>query len=157
MSTLKQAISDFLAQKRIAVAGVSRGGSEAANSVYRKLRDAGYQVFPVNPSAAEVEGETCYPNIAAIPGGVDGVVIATHPKVAGQVVRECAEAGISRVWMHRSFGGGSVSQEAVDFCRDNSITVIPGGCPLMFCEPVDFGHKCMRWILNLTGGLPKQV
>ena len=157
MPTLKQTVGDFLAQKRIAVAGVSRGGDVAANTVYKKLRGAGYEVFPINPNADEVEGDTCYPNVKAIPGGVDGVVIATHPKMTDQVVRECAEAGVSRIWMHRSFGEGSVSQEAVDFCRDNNITVIPGGCPMMFCEPVDFGHKCMRWILKLTGGLPKQV
>jgi predicted CoA-binding protein len=156
MSTMKETVSNFLAQGRLAVVGVSRSGG-AANSVYKKLRDAGYQVFAVNPNASEVEGDACYANLRAIPGGVDGVVIATHPKVTDQIVRECAEAGISRIWMHRSFGQGSVSLEAVDYCRENNIIIIPGGCPMMFCEPVDFGHKCMRWILNLTGGLPKQV
>jgi hypothetical protein len=157
MPTLKEAVDDFLAQKRIAVAGVSRSGGEAANTVYRKLRGAGYQVFAVNPSADEVEGDTCYPNLKSIPGGVEAVVIATSPEVTESVVRDCAEQDISRVWMHRSFGKGSVSQAAADFCRDNNITVIPGGCPMMFCTPVDFGHRCMRWILNLTGGLPKQA
>jgi predicted CoA-binding protein len=157
MSTLKETVNDFLDQKRIAVVGVSRSGDAAANTVYKKLRDAGYQVFPVNPKADQVEGDPCYANVNAIPDGVDGVVIATHPKVTDQIVQECAAAGISRIWMHRSFGEGSVSPEAVDFCRTNNLTVIPGGCPMMFCEPVDFGHKCMRWVLNLTGGLPKQV
>ena len=157
MPALKESVDDFLAQKRIAVLGVSRGGREAANTVYRKLRGAGYQVFAVNPNADEVEGDTCYPNLTSIPGGVEAVVIATSPEVTESVVRDCAEQGISRVWMHRSFGKGSVSQAAADFCRDNNITVIPGGCPMMFCAPVDFGHTCMRWILNLTGGLPKQT
>lgn len=157
MPTLKETVDDFLAQKRIAVAGVSRSGGEAANLVYRKLRGAGYQVFAINPNAEEVEGEKCYPDLKSIPGGVEGVVIATHPKVTDQIVRECAEMGISQVWIHRSFGGGSVSDAAVNFCRENNITVIPGGCPMMYCEPVDIGHKCMRWVLNLTGGLPKQV
>lgn len=157
MSTLQKTVTDFLAQKRIAVAGVSRNGDAAANAIYKKLRDAGYQVFPVNPNASEVEGDPCYANVSAIPEGVDGVVIATTPQVTAQIVRECAEAGVLRVWMHRSFGEGSVSSEAVDFCREQNMTVIPGGCPMMFCEPVDFGHKCIRWVLNLTGGLPKQV
>ena len=157
MSTLKESVNDFLAQERIAVAGVSRSGDAAANLIYKKLRDAGFQVFPVNPNAEEVEGDTCYANISSIPQGVDGVVIATQPQVTDQIVRECADAGVSRIWMHRSFGTGSVSDEAVNYCREKNITVIPGGCPMMFCEPVDFGHKCMRWILNLTGGLPKQV
>jgi hypothetical protein len=75
--------------------------------------------------------------------------------VAERIVRECAAVGVSRVWMHRSFGTGSVSETAVKFCNENNITVIAGGCPMMFCEPVDFGHKCMRWILKWSGGLPK--
>ncbi len=157
MPTLNEAVSDFLAQKRIAVAGVSRSDQEAANAIYRKLRESGYEVFATNPKADEVEGDKCYPNLVAIPGQLDGVVIATSPDATEQVVRECVELGIPRVWMHRSFGQGSVSDEAVDFCRKNGITVIPGGCPMMFCAPVDFGHKCIRWILNLTGGLPKTI
>jgi predicted CoA-binding protein len=155
MSRLKEAVESFLAQKRIAVAGVSRSKNEAANIVFRKLRDSGYEVFPINPNAGELEGDTCYPDLKSVPGGVDAVVIATHPKVAGQIVRDCAELGISHVWMHRSFGRGSVSDEALEYCRGHWIHVIPGGCPMMFCEPVDFGHKCMRWILKLTGGLPE--
>lgn len=157
MPTLEETVGDFLAQKRIAVAGVSRSGREAANLIYRKLRSRGYLVFAINPNSEEVEGDICYPDLKSIPGGVDGIVIATHPKVTDQIVRECAELGISRMWIHRSFGNGSVSEAAVDFCRENNLTVIPGGCPMMYCEPVDIGHKCMRWVLNLTGGLPKQV
>jgi len=154
MTTLKEMVTDFLAQKRIAVAGVSRRGGEAANLVYRKLRGAGYQVFAVNPNATEVEGSPCYADLRSIPGGADGVVIATPPAAALQIVQECAALGISRVWMHRSFGEGSVSETAVRFCREHRIAVIAGGCPVMFCTPVDVGHKCMRWILRLTGRLP---
>ncbi len=157
MPTLKEAVDDFLAQKRIAVVGVSRSSSEAANSVYRTLRGGGYEVFAVNPNAEEVEGDACYSDLKSIPGGIDAVVVATTPEVAETVVRECAEQGISRVWMHRSFGTGSVSEEAADFCRNNGITVIAGGCPRMFVPGADFGHKCMRLVLNLTGGLPKKV
>ena len=150
-------IEDFLAQKRIAVAGVSRTRQDAANTIYKKLRDTGYQVFPVNPNAQIVEGDTCYPDLKSIPDGVHGVVIATSPEAAESIVRECAEVGVSRVWMHRAFEfmGSSVSEEAVTFCRENDIAVIEGGCPMMFCEPVDFGHKCMRWISRMTGGLPQ--
>jgi predicted CoA-binding protein len=147
MATMKEAVEAFLAQKRIAVAGVSRNKNEAANTVYRKLRASGYEVFAVNPNA----------DLRSVPGGVDGVVIATRPDVTEQVVRECAELGVPRVWMHRSFGEGSVSEDAVEYCREKGIDVIAGGCPMMFCRPVDFGHKCMRWILDLTGGLPKEA
>jgi predicted CoA-binding protein len=157
MSFIKEAVDEFLAQDRFAVAGVSRSGNEAANTIYKKLKGAGYTVFPTNPSAEEVEGDPCYPDLKSIPGGVGGVVIATHPKVALSVVEECSELGISHVWFHRSFGQGSVAEEALTFCRDNDIKVIPGGCPMMFVEKVDIGHKCMRWFLSVTGGLPKEI
>ncbi len=149
-------IEEFLAQKRIAVAGVSGSTPDmAANMIYKKLRGAGYQVFAVNPKAQEVEGDACYPNRAALPEKVDGVVISTPPAAADTLVRECAESGIERVWMHRSFGEGSVSESAAQFCRDHGIKVIAGACPMMFCEPVDFGHKCMRLMVRLTGKMPK--
>ena len=157
MTDMKSAVADFLAFRRVAVAGVSRSKNEAANLVYRKLRDAGYEVFPVNPNAEEVEGDTCYPSLESIPGGVEGVVVATHPKVTDDIVRACVALNIQHVWMHRSFGQGSVSAEAVEYCKENGITVIPGGCPMMYCQPVDVGHKCMRWFLGLTGGLPKSI
>lgn len=153
MSDYRESIDDFLRQKRIAIAGVSRNTGETANFIYRTLRDAGYGVFAVNPNASELEGDPCYPNLAAIPDGVDGVLIVTPPERAVDVVRECKELGIARVWMHRSFGTGSVSDEAVELCRKEGIRVIPGGCPMMFREGADFGHKCMRFVLKLTGRL----
>jgi len=157
MSTLDVKVRDFLAQKRIAVAGVSRTKNDAANLIYRKLKSSGYQVFPVNPNADAFEGDPCYSDLKSIPGGVEGVVIVTRPPVTEAIVRQCPAAGVSRVWIHQSLmrAGTSVSAAAVAFCTENSITVIAGACPMMFCEPVDFGHKCMRWGMRLTGSLPK--
>ena len=155
MASIPNSIADFLRGKRIGVAGVSRNRSEAANAIYRRLRDSGYDVFPVNPRASEVEGTPCYPDIASLPGPIDGVVVATHPDVAFEVVRQCADSGVGRVWFHRSFGKGSVSEEAVRECEKRGIQVIVGGCPLMFCEPVDFGHKCMKWWLQRRGRVPR--
>ncbi len=150
-----EAIDQFLKQKRIAIAGVSRTKTEAANTIFRKLRDSGYEVLPVNPKAESLEGAVCYPDLGSIPGEIDAVVIATHPKATLEVARQCVELGVPHVWMHRAFGAGSVSEEAVALCRDKGLSVIPGGCPMMFCAPVDVGHRCMRWFLRLTGGLPK--
>ena len=154
MPTLAEAAADFLAQHRLAVAGVSRKGDVAANIVYKKLRGAGYAVFAINPNADVVEGDPCYPNLAAIDGGVDGVVIATHPDQALEMVEQCIAAGVPRVWIHRSFGQGSVTEAAVARCVEVGIAVIPGACPMMFCDPVDMGHRCMRWVLKHTGKLP---
>lgn len=155
MSDLSMAAGDFLAQKRLAVAGVSREGNLPANLIFRKLASGGYQVYPVNPRAEEVEGVKCYPDLSSIPGEIQGVVVATPPQAAETIVQQCMELGVPRVWMHRSFGQGSVSQKAVDLCRENGITVIPGACPMMYLEPVDLGHKCIRWFLGVSRKLPE--
>ena len=156
MSEAFDKVKEFLAQEHIAVAGVSRESKgKPANAIYNKLKNANYHVYALNPNAETVEGAPSYPNLKAVPGPVDGVVIVTRPEITEAIVRECLEVGIHRVWMHRSFGQGSVSDAAVRFCEENEIAVIPGGCPMMFCEPVDFGHKCIRWILKVSGGLPR--
>lgn len=155
MSDLPAAVAAFLSGKRIAVAGVSREPKgHVGNAIFKKFRDGGYETYAVNPNATEVEGERCYPAIGAIPGDIDGVVIATRPEMAASVVRQCADKGIKRVWFHRSFGQGSVSQEALAACRSSGVEAIEGGCPLMYIAPVDGGHKCFRLILRLLGKVP---
>lgn len=158
MSTIKEAATEFLANKRIAVTGVSRnGGNHGGNIVYQRLRERGYDVYPVNPHADTVEGDTCYPDLKSVPGGVEAVVIGTRPSIAEQTMRECDELGIKQVWMHRMFGAGSVSDEATDYGRSHGITVIDGGCPLMFAPTSDPGHKVMRVVGTLNGHVPRHV
>ncbi len=149
MARIPAPVAEFLAGRRFVVAGVSRDRAQAANAVYRKLRAAGYEVFPLNPNTSEVEGVRCYPDLGSIPGSIDGLLAATHPRVAVELVRQCGEHGVRRIWFHRSFGQGSVSKEAIGECEARGIKCIAGGCPLMYCEPVDFGHRCMRWVLRL--------
>ena len=155
MATMPESVAAFLRGRRIAVAGVSRQPSQAANAVFGKLRRTGYEVFPINPNATHVEGVTCYRDVAAVPGTLDGVVIATPPDVAIRIVQQCHDHGVHRVWFHRSFGDGSVSEDAVRACHAYGIDGIVGGCPLMFCEPVDFGHRCMKWWLQRQGRVPR--
>ena len=156
--SLETKVDQFLAQRRIAVAGVSRNNNHhpAGNLIYRRLKRTGHDVFPVNPHMQTFEGDRCYPDVRSIPGGVDGVVIVTRPEIAERIVHECGDAGVRRVWMHQSMGknGSSVSPAAVEYCRQHDISVIAGGCPMMYGDGVDLGHTCMRWILRLTGGLP---
>jgi predicted CoA-binding protein len=157
-TSLETRVDDFLAQKRIAVAGVSRDQRRhpVGNLIYHRLRRTGHEVFAVNPHMPTFEGDRCYPDVRSIPGGVDGVVIVTRPEATQRIVRDCGEAGVRRIWMHQSLGKGSssVSPEAIEYCRQHGIDVIAGACPMMFGPGVDFGHTCMRWILRLTGGLP---
>ena len=155
MKNTPESVALFLAGKRIAVAGVSRQKSQPANAILERLAETGHEVFAVNPNAAHVAGRNSYPDLAAIPGDLDGVVIATHPKVSLDIVRQCEERGVKRVWFHRSFGTGSVSEEAVGACRKAGIDAIVGGCPLMFCGSVDVGHRCFRWWLQKKGRVPK--
>jgi predicted CoA-binding protein len=153
---IKEAASTFLANKRVAVTGVSRTPkTHGSNTVYQRLRERGYEVFAVNPNAREVEGDPCYPDLRSIPGGVEAVVIGTRPERAEATVHECAELGIKHVWMHHGAGGSSVSAAATDYGRRHGITVIDGGCPLMFGPTADVGHKVMRVLL--AGRVPKEV
>jgi predicted CoA-binding protein len=155
---IKDAAAEFLASKRIAVTGVSRSPHDhGSNIVYKRLRERGYQVFAVNPNADEVEGDACYHDLKSIPGGVEAVVIGTRPETAEDTMRECAELGITHVWMHRAFGSGSVSEAAAHYGRQHGIQVIAGGCPLMFAPTSDPGHRAMRFVCALTGKVPRQV
>lgn len=153
MAQMPAVVSEFLAGKRIAVAGVSRRGESAGNAVFRKLRDNGYDAIPVNPHATELEGTRCYPDLQSIPGEIDGVVIATHPRTAIDIVRQAAARGTGRVWFHRSFGQGSVAEDAVHEARSLKLTTIVGGCPLMYLKP-DVAHRCMRSILAWRDRVP---
>jgi predicted CoA-binding protein len=163
LSTIDSLAKDFLDQKKIAVVGVRHNRDDAANAAYRKLRSAGHQVFAVNPKTETIDGDRCYPDLKSLPMPVDGVVIFTKPSITEQVVHQCIELRIPRVWMHCMFGTNprfgkkmsasitSASPEAIRLCKENNIAVISGGCPMMFCEPVDTGHKCMRGIFRLLG------
>jgi hypothetical protein len=155
---VRDAASAFLASKRIAVTGVSRDpATHGSNIVYKRLRDRGYDVFAVNPNTETVEGDRAYPTLASIPGGVEAVVIGTRPERAIDTMRVCDGLGIDQVWMHRSFGGGSVSPDATAYGRAHGIRVIDGGCPLMFGATADLGHRCIRAVSTMNGHVPRRV
>jgi predicted CoA-binding protein len=158
MTTIAEAAEDFLTQKRIAVTGVSRNpAGHGSNAVYQRLRERGYEVFAVNPNAETVEGDTAYPDLASIPGGVKAVVIGTRPEHADSTMHEAVDLGIRQVWMHRSFGTGSVSPTATEYGREHGVTVIDGGCPLMFGAASDGGHRFICRMMKVTGKVPRKV
>lgn len=158
MAKLDTMVQDFLAQKKIAVVGVSDKRETGCNLAYNKFKESGYQVFPVNPRISTFNGATCYPDLKSIPDKPDAVFILANPKVTDQIVQQCVELGVKHVWMHCMMGTKpglaagmtSVSQEAVELCKANGITVIPGACPNQFLKP-DFGHKMMRGMWRLFG------
>lgn len=154
MPAMPAAVAAFLAGKRIVVAGVSRTGRAPANAIFRRLQQGGYEAIPVNPQAAQLEGARSYPDLASVPGVVDGLVIATPPAAGANLVRDAAARGIRHLWFHRAFGAGSVSAEALEACRHLGIEPIVGGCPLMYCPPVDPAHRFLRWWLRLWHRVP---
>lgn len=149
MATIPESVAVFLAGKRIAVAGVSRDPNQAANAIFRRLRETGHETIPVNPHATELEGVPCYRDIASIPGTIDGLMVATTPDVTMDLVRQCSDRGIKNIWFHRSFGAGSVSDAAVQEAKQRGMNCLVGGCPLMYTGKVDPFHKCvgawLRW------------
>jgi predicted CoA-binding protein len=156
MQTIHDAASAFLANRRVAVTGVSRKSRDhGANYVYKRFKERGYQVFAVNPNATNVEGDACYADLKSIPDGVEAVMIGTRPEFAEATMRECVELGIKRVWMHHGAGASSVSAAATTYGRQHGITVIDGGCPLMFGPTADLGHKVMRFAYGRK--VPKEV
>jgi uncharacterized protein len=158
MTLTKEAATEFLTLKRVAVTGVSAHPSgHGSNVVYTRMRECGYEVFPVNPNQPVAEGDQTYPDLHAIPGGVDSVVIGTRPERAEATMREAIDLGITHVWMHRSYGSGSVSDEATALGREHGVTVIDGGCPLMYGQTSDGGHRAMCRVLTALGKVPRKV
>jgi len=149
--TSRAAVDDFVSQRKLAVVGVSRRRMKFGNLAFKELRGKGYKLFPVHPQAETLQGERCYPNLAALPEPVDGVLVVVPPAQAEQVVRDAAAAGIRRVWLQQ--GAGSAS--AIRFCAENGISAVHGECILMFAEPAPFYHRAHRWVWRLLGKLPR--
>jgi uncharacterized protein len=158
MSTIKPLVQDFLAQKKIAVVGVSDKRETGCNAGYRRFKSAGYNVSAINPNLTTFDGDPCYPDLKSIPEKPDAVFILANPRVTEQIVQQCVDLGIKHVWMHclmgtkpgLAMGMTSVSPEAVRMCRENGIEVIPGACPNQFLKP-DFGHALMRVMFSTLG------
>ncbi|MCX6083157.1 MAG: CoA-binding protein [Chloroflexi bacterium] len=133
------------------------------NLAYAKFKDAGYQVFAVNPHITIFKGDPCYPDLKTIPEVPDSVFILSNPTVTEQVVQQCIDLGIGHIWMHCMLGTKpglapgmtSVSANAVKMCRENGIKVITGACPNQFLNP-DFGHGLMRELWKLLGFMPAE-
>ena len=160
MSKLDTMVNDFLAQKKIAVVGVSDKRETGCNAGYLRFKSSGYTVYAVNPHIKTYKGDPCYPDLKSLPEKPDAVFILASPRVTDQIVKECVELGVRHVWMHCMMGTKpglaagmtSVSPEAVELCRKNGIAVIPGSCPNQFLKP-DFGHAMMRGLWGLVGNM----
>ena len=158
MAKIDELVKDFLAQKKVAVVGVSDKRETGCNMSYKKFKETGYQVFAINPRLTTFDGDPCYPDLKSLPEKTDAVFILASPKVTDLIVQQCVDLGVKHVWMHCMMGTkpglatsmSSVSPEAVRMCRENGIAVIPGTCPNQFIKP-DPGHAMMRGLWRLFG------
>lgn len=153
--TPHETIDDFLAQKRMAMVGISRKPADFSRSLFRELRRRGYDVVPVNPGVKEVEGQPCCARVQEITPPVDGALLMTTSATTEQVVRDCAEAGITRIWMYRAGGAGAVSRNAIQFCEARGIRVVPGECPYMFLPETGFVHRAHGFVRKIFGRYPR--
>ena len=151
MMTTKAAVSDFVAQRALAVVGVSRSREKFGNMAFRELKAKGYRVLPVNRNVDSIEGERCYPSLKELPEPVGGVLVVVPPAETVKVVQDAVEAGIQRVWLQR----GAESEAAIRTCEQHGVSVVSGECILMFAEPTGFGHRMHRWMRKLFGKLPR--
>ncbi len=157
MKKLDNLVQDFLAQKKIAVVGVSDKRDTGCNLAYKKFKENGYQVYAVNPRIAMYDGGTCYADLKSIPEKVDAVFILTSPKVTEQIVQQCIDLGVKHVWMHCMMGTKpglaagmtSVSQSAIEMCNANGIAVIPGCVPKSVLETGLWTHNDARHVENV--------
>jgi uncharacterized protein len=149
-----ETIEDFLAQKRIAMVGISRQPKTFSVMLFEAFSHRGYDIVPVNPHAPEVAGQRCFARVQDIQPPVDAALLMTSPEVTDAVVRDCAEAGIRRIWMYRAGGQGAVSPRAIEFCREHGIQVVPGECPFMFWRDAGIGHHLHGFIRKITGRYP---
>ena len=150
----KQAVDSFLSCRRIAVVGVSRDPKDFSRAVFRAFVTRGYDAVPVNPAGGEVEGRPAAGRVGDVHPPPEAALLLTPPAATERVVRECADAGVKRVWMHRGGGRGAVSPEAVAFCRDRGIEVVDGECPFMFLPDAGWFHGVHRFVRRLSGRLP---
>jgi predicted CoA-binding protein len=150
----RAAIDDFLGCRRLAIVGVSRQDKDFSRAVFRAFTGRGYEAVPVNPAGGEVDGLRCVPRIADVQPPVEAALLLTPSKATKDVVQECAEAGVRRIWLHRGGGPGAVSDEAVALCRDRGLEVVDGACPFMFLPDTGFPHRVHRFFVRLAGRLP---
>lgn len=142
---MNQSIQDFVGCKRIAVVGYSRNGRKFGNQAYVELQQRGYQVFAVHPTEKEISGVACYPNLKALQGKVDGVLISLPPKQAVSVLEETASIGVKNVWLQQ----GAESVEVLEVAKRLGLNVVAKKCVLMYAPPVRSFHGWHRSLAKL--------
>lgn len=143
-------IKAFLAQRQIAVAGVSRNRKKFGNIIFNDLIKKGYSALPVNPNATDIEGHKSYPNLSALPTEIEALVFVTPPDQTLALLKEALQTNIRYFWMQQ----GAENDEVISFCKENNLTFVSGRCILMHLEPVKGIHNLHRFFSKVFGSYP---
>ncbi len=135
--------------------GVSRNPKDFSRMLFRELVCRQYEIIPVNPSAQEIDGYPCHPRIGDIDPPVKTVLLMTPRTSSSQVLRECADVGADLVWLYGINGEQDVDADALRYCRDHGIGVVPGYCPYMFLEKAALYHRLHGFVARLIGKYPR--
>jgi len=146
---MREPIEEFLKCKSMAIIGASRGGRKFGNRALTELAKRGYRVIAIHPSAADISGVPCYPNLASAQGIVDGVVVSVHPQDSMQVLRDAAAIGLKRIWLQQ----GAESAEVMELARSLNLDPVTNRCILMYAAPVGGFHAWHRGFFRLLGKL----
>jgi predicted CoA-binding protein len=138
----------FLAVRRLAIVGLSRNPKDFSRSVARELVQRGYQVVPVNPGAAGavMEGAAAVARLQDAAPPVEAALLLTSPAQTDAVLRDCVEAGVRQVWLHRGGGHGAASPGALAFCAEHGLDVVHDLCPFMALPGAGLGHRLHGWL-----------
>lgn len=122
------ATAKFLAAQSFAVAGASRDRAKYGNQVFQALVASGRSVYPLNPTAKDIEGHTAYASLKALPVVPESLSVVTPAQVTREVIREAIQAGVKHIWMQP----GAEDSQASQLAREAGINVIDdGSCVLV--------------------------
>lgn len=139
--TTRTLISEFLSLKRFAMIGVSRSESDFSRQLCREFLARGYDVVPVNPAAADIEGRRCFARIGDVSPHLAAAMLLTPKKSLAAVLRECSDAGVTLAWLYGIAGEKDVPPDAMETARNRGIAVISGYCPFMFLPNTAWYHR----------------
>ncbi|MCF8364594.1 MAG: CoA-binding protein [Bacteroidales bacterium] len=144
-------IRQFMSQKNIAIAGISRNDKKFGNTIFNELKSKNYKIFPLHQQMESYDGLPCFKDIDALPAEVTALIICTKPEKTSDLVHRAVEKGIRHIWLQQ----GAQDDEAIFFALSKGINIIHRQCALMFAEPVTSVHNFHRSINKLFGVYPK--
>jgi len=152
--TTRNLIDEFLSVKRFALVGISRKKEDFSRRLFDELIKQGYDVVPVNPNAPIIEGRQCFTKVKEVAPPVTSALVITPPSLLESVLRDCADGGVTLVWIYGISGAKKIPPAALAICEEHGMEVVPGYCPFMFMPVAAFFHRLHGTFLRIMGKYP---